>query len=156
MKSPRGAGGEVHGVAVGVENVEVAIAIEIHQRDPGGAVGGGAGFEQDALAKSAPAVVEECGNPLVLLSEQRHEIESPVAVDIHRDHFNGTGAGHHRAVAPVIRAPVFEHADFPGSKESERSHDEVHSTVVVEIPGGDIRHAAESLDQGLVRKCAVG
>ena len=74
--------GLVQNVAVGVKDVELAVAIHVHQLDAAAAPARMRGGIERLLRELSTALVDEGDHRLVLLSDERDEIRLAVAVEI--------------------------------------------------------------------------
>jgi len=72
----------LEGVAVGVQEIGVAVAIQIDHREPAGAEVGVGGSPQEPRREAAAAGIDERPDLLPFLADQRHEIGTAVTVEV--------------------------------------------------------------------------
>ena len=134
----------VEGVAVGEQDVDVAVLVEINQLEARRAPVRVRGRVDDLLLErevaGAPVDVREHG--LVLLGEQRHEVRFAVAIQIDRHHLDAARAwidrvGRERRLRNVGRA-VFENRDLSGLAPPERGNGEIDLAVAIEVRRADV------------------
>ena len=150
----------VHRVAVGQEDVLVAVTIQIDKLNPGRTKGRVRCGVDDLGTEPMVARVEKRHDRLVLLAQEGHEVGPAVAIEVGHRHVNRAVAwvdrrGNEDRPAGVGRT-VFQQEDPPGFQPSELGNNQVEIPVAVEVRGLGVGDAAKPAGQSDRRERSVG
>ena len=151
--------GRIQAVAVGVQYVEFAVAVEIHEFDTARTVGGVRPLVDGFLVERAFALIEERNDRFMLLADKGHDVRLAVAVDISNRDVNSAvpiieDARNETRFFPVARL-ILQVEDLAGLAPAEGGDHEIELSIAAEIGGLHVCDATDIVQKGVRLKAAL-
>ena len=150
---------QIQVVAVRVQDVHIAIFVEIDKLNARRTKRRRCRFEKHALLKSTLSIIEECRDFLMLLGEQCNEIQMTVAIEIDRQDVDRSRLFHNAMILVCPVGPVFQPANLALFDKAVRGDHEINVTVAIKIARLDIRHPANVVEdcyRGKLHRAIIG
>src|SRR5262249_44691986 len=150
----------VERIAVRIQHIDIAVAVEIDERNPARAEGGLIRRKNIFAAETSAAVVQKRHDGLVLLADKGHEVEPAVAVEVDRGNVNcsmtSVEDAHSECRSGVMDPQVLEQQDPARLSPPELRDHQIQVPVAVEIAWLDVGHPPEPGLQDVRLPAAIG